>query len=235
MNQILLVEDNADYQKIVIKSLGHHRVSCAQNVDEALAMLSLQSYDLILLDIGLPQKDGYSLLSEIQSNPDLMAIPIICLTGKTEMINKVTAFSLGADDYIIKPFDPIEFKARVDSRLNKLKKLTFNTETLVVGDVEINTSSHEVYLHKENNKTPVHLTLTEFKLFRALASRVDQVHSRDQLLVKTWGNEADVFDRSVDVHICSLRKKIRASNCQIKSVPGLGYRLILKNSQKQSA
>src|SRR5262245_23326752 len=123
MYQILLVEDAEEYQKIVTRALGQHRVTCVSTVDDALCSLKENEFDLILLDINLPKRNGYSLLSELQATPLERPIPVLCLTGKSEITDKVTAFSLGADDYIVKPFDPIELKARVDAKLTKFRRL----------------------------------------------------------------------------------------------------------------
>lgn len=224
MNHILLVEDSPEFQKLVSRALGHHRVTVAGNVDEASRLLRASRFDLVLLDISLPKRDGFALLSEIQSDSELCGIPVICLTGKTEVSDKVAAFSLGADDYVVKPFHPIELKARVDGRISKCGRRAESESVLKVGILEIDRSTHRAMVRDSGRAREVKLTQTEFKLLCVLVSRPDQVYSRDQLLVAAWGEDADVLDRAVDVHLCSLRKKLGSCGSAIEAVPGVGYR-----------
>lgn len=224
VRNILLVEDSEQYQKIVKRALSHHTILCAGDVDTALELLSQNSYDLILLDISLPKKNGYNLLSEIQSDPERCRIPIICLTAKTEVTDKVTAFSLGAEDYIVKPFDPIELRARVDAKLSRLDRKPNTSDVIQIGAIEIDTARHRVSIQLDGRKKTISVTQTEFKLLACLAKHPDQVYTRDQLLVAAWGEDARVLDRAVDVHLCSLRKKLKDISSCIEAVPGVGYR-----------
>jgi DNA-binding response OmpR family regulator len=224
VHHILLVEDSPEFQKLVSRSLGHHKITVAESVDEASRLLRQTRFDLVLLDISLPKRDGYALLSEIQSDAELSGVPVICLTGKTEVTDKVTAFSLGADDYIVKPFHPIELKARVDGRLNKHGRRVESESLLKVANLEIDRTTHRVTVRDGRAEREVKLTQTEFKLLCLLVARPEQVYSRDQLLVAAWGEDADVLDRAVDVHLCSLRKKLGVCGAAIEAVPGIGYR-----------
>lgn len=226
MYHILLVEDSVEYQKIIQHTFPMHKVTTMEDVDSALHFLKNTNCDLILLDIGLPKKNGYSLLSELQSLPHLSGIPIICLTGKTEITDKTTAFSLGADDYIVKPFDPIELRVRVDGKLNKSNRQKSKADVTVLGALEINHGLHKASLHTNGAPREIHLTQTEFKLLVCLVRRPEQVFSRDQLLVAAWGESAKVLDRAVDVHVCSLRKKLLNYGGCVKSVPGVGYKFV---------
>src|SRR4051812_49092341 len=101
MHHILLVEDSTEYQTIVSRSLGHHKITCVSDVDSALEAIDAHLFDLILLDIQLPKRNGYSLLHELQAHPEASAVPVICLTGQGSVTDKVTAFSLGVEDYIV--------------------------------------------------------------------------------------------------------------------------------------
>ncbi len=225
MQQILLVEDSEEYQKIVVRALNHYQIVCVENAEDALSRLEQTQFALILLDIHLPVRDGYSLLSEIQSNSETSSVPVICLTGKTAVTDKITAFSLGADDYIIKPFDPLELRARVDAKLNKTSKSKSSGNLLFINKLEISHNTHRVFVHEGSKKNEVELTQTEFKILSCLARRPDQAFSRDQLLVAVWGEDARVLDRVVDTHICSLRKKLGPEGSFIKAVPGIGYKI----------
>ncbi len=230
MHTILFVEDSEQYQSMVKKILSHHKLIITDDPDAVESIVKEQKIDLILLDINLPKRDGYSVLSDLQSSPESASVPVICLTGKSAVSDKVTAFSLGADDFIQKPFDPIELKVRVDSKLLKAKKQRKQNENFQCGSLRIDLNSHLV-IH-ESSKKEISLTQTEYKLLGHFARNPGQVFTREQLLSIVWGNEGSVFDRAVDVHICSLRKKLTPYGVGFKSVPGIGYKLDLKDLKK---
>lgn len=225
MQRILLVEDTSDFQKIVSRILDPHQVICADCVATALELLEQQTFHLILLDIELPDRDGYSLLAEIQSHPTHASTPIICLTGKTAVTDKVTAFSLGADDYIVKPFDPIEFKARIESKLKKSRHRVVREQWIRHGDLRVDPVNHRASIVREGRSSDIELTQTEFKILVCLANRSGQVYSRQQLLQAVWGTTTNVVERVVDVHVHGLRKKLGPCASYIKAVPGFGYKL----------
>lgn len=233
--KILVVEDAEDYQKIVSHSLGDHSVHCVDSVDAGANALRNEAYDLVIVDINLPGKDGYVLLAEIRSNPELAELPVLCLTGRTEITDKITAFSLGADDYLTKPFNPLELKARVDSKLRKYGRKRSERLRTRVGDLEIDHERHRVSVQAEGQTREVEVTQTEFKILTALARRPDQVLTRDQLLVAAWGEDANVLERVVDSHVCLLRKKLGAHGSYIKAVTGVGYRISVVAPKKKPA
>lgn len=226
MPKVLLIEDSEEYQILVSRTLAHLEVFVSASAESALDILARQEIDLILLDIHLPHRDGYSLLAELQSKDATKDVPVICLTGKSAVTDKVTAFSLGAEDYLVKPFDPLELRARVDSRLSKIHKKNERDTFLNIGNIEIDSGRHRVFLHHEGKRQEVELTQTEFKILFSLAKKPDHIFSRDFLLVSVWGEDARVLDRVVDTHVCSLRKKLVHSTPVIKSVPGIGYKLV---------
>jgi two-component system phosphate regulon response regulator PhoB len=232
MAKLLLVEDSEDIQKIVKRALNEHVVTICTSVDEATTVLRSQHADLILLDINLPLKNGYSLLQEVAANHDFRDIPVICLTGRTDLTDKITAFSMGAEDYVVKPFDPIELQARINAKLKR--RASAKANILNVGGIEVDVSSHRVKVIEGNQSREVSLTQTEFKLLYTMARSVDRVFSRDQLLVSAWGEDARVNDRVVDVHLCSLRKKLGKTATSIQAVPGVGYRLSRSSEAKKA-
>lgn len=234
MNRILLVEDAADIQKIVTRTFSHHSVSCVTTVSEAQLALNRGMFDLILLDINLPGESGYALLNEMGSVGGARDIPIICLTSKTALEEKVTAFSLGAEDYIEKPFEPMELRARVDAKLRKIQAKD-ETQIVQAGDLNIDLSRHRVSIQDHGRSREVAITQTEFKLLCCLAKAIDRVFTRDQLLVAAWGEDAQVNDRVVDVHLCSLRKKLGKSSKHIQAVTGVGYRFTILEQEKKAA
>jgi DNA-binding response OmpR family regulator len=226
MYKILLVEDAQDFQLLIRKIFSHHHVIVTNDPDRVESLSIEHKVDLIILDIALPKRDGFSVLSDLQSSPELASIPVICVTGKASTSDKVTAFSLGADDFIEKPFDPIELRVRADARLAKSNKVRQQLENLSCGDLKIDFNSHVVL--DVSTQKEISLTQTEYKILSHFAKHPGNVFSREQLLNMIWGNEGAVFDRAVDVHICSLRKKISGTGIIFKSVAGVGYRLELQ-------
>lgn len=232
MFKILIVEDSPEFQLIISRTLPDFHLCCRASAEEASLELQNEKFDLILLDINLPQRDGYSLLTEIQSKPATASIPVLCLTGRKEITDKVTAFSLGADDFITKPFDPIELRARVEAKLKKLTRAKNDEQITVIGEIEIDHSRHRVAIIEGERRREVQITQTEFKILCCLSRRPEQVYTRDQLLVAAWGEDARVLDRVVDAHVCLLRKKLGKYSSYIKAVSGLGYKLTPSTVQR---
>ncbi len=230
--KILTIEDTTEYQKIISHALSGHSVLCRTTVDEALMALRNENFDLIIVDINLPGKDGYSLLVEIQGNNELADIPVLCITGRKEITDKITAFSLGADDYLTKPFDPLELKARVESKLKKYKRKKMGMQTTVIGEIEIDHERHRVSIRTPNENREVDVTQTEFKILCCLARRPEQVYTRDQLLVAAWGEDARVLERVIDSHVCLLRKKLGYHGHYIRAVSGIGYKITALKKNK---
>lgn len=228
---ILVIEDSPEYQLLVSRALSQHKLIVVDHPDMVMNALEANSIELIILDITLPSRDGFSVLQEIQSHALYEEIPVICLTGKDQISDKVTAFSLGADDYVQKPFNPIELKARVESRL--IKRTRNLSKNLELGEVQIDFNSHRVTV--DGGLKEVSLTQTEFKILSYMGKHPDQVFSREQLLVSIWGDDGAVFDRAVDVHVCSLRKKLAPYGVQFKSVAGVGYKIGLNARKCQKA
>lgn len=233
--KVLVVEDSEEYQKIIGRTLSDYTVTLAGSAEDASAILKKDTFDLILVDINLPKKDGYSLISEIQASHDLTEVPLLCLTGRKEITDKVTAFSLGADDYITKPFDPLELRARIDSRFKKTRRKNSKDLTTTVGEIEIDHARHRVTILMDSEKVEVEVTQTEFKILCCLARRPDQVYTRDQLLVAAWGEDARVLERVVDAHVCLLRKKLGPYSKYIKAVTGVGYKLTAVHRKTKAA
>ena len=224
LKHLLIVEDSKIFQKLLQRSLAPHRMTFVETVDEGMRVLRNTQIDLILLDITLPGRDGYSMLGELQSLPEFENIPVICLTGKTEVSDKITAFTLGADDYIVKPFEPLELRARVEGRLAKVARKRETLSVTRIGDLEVDLTAHRASVVTDGEKSTLSLTQTEFKLLCCLVRRPDQVFTRDQLLVAAWGEDANVLDRVIDVHVSALRRKLGRLGDSIEAVPGLGYR-----------
>ncbi|MGZ3687796.1 MAG: response regulator transcription factor [Bdellovibrionota bacterium] len=225
MTNVLLVEDAVEYQILVRSALGGgFALTSVGRADEARIAIRKQPFDLLILDVKLPEGDGFELCSQIRSLPEYEDVPIIFLTGKRETDDKVRGFSLGADDYIVKPFDPKELRARVESRILRAQVRRSSSDKLRFGDVVLHLSSQEATRQSAGAaEQNIDLTPAEFKLLCFLIKSVGRVVSREQLIQALWKNESEILDRTVDKHVSTLRKKLRATSLRIESVYSSGY------------
>lgn len=222
--KVLVVEDVLDIQMIIEACLNSSaQLIRAASKAEAVEKLNAHKIDLVLLDVSLPDGDGFNLCSEIKSIDSWANIPIFFLTGKVNTVDKVMAFNLGAEDYITKPFDPMELKARVEAKLRQIQK---NLETSVTthGPLRIDSTRQTVEVSVDGQWHALPMTFTEFKLMTYFAKHIDHVLSRNQIIEYVWGTGVHVIDRNVDSHVSSLRKKLTPHSRLIKSVHGLGYK-----------
>ncbi len=225
MKTILCVEDNAEIQILVEAALDQHQVVLTKTLADAKAALKKQTFDLVILDLELPDGDGMKFLAEIGQDAE---IPVFILTGRTETANKVIAFSLGVDDFISKPFDPLELRARVNAKLKKTATAQDQQAVLKLKDMTIDVEKQRVSILKPPGQAEnVFLTSIEFRLLLTFARAPDRVFSRTQLLDKVWGSDIAVTDRTVDTHVGHLRKKIQVSVVKIETVLNEGYRLLI--------
>lgn len=221
MFRILCVEDADDILEILTTTLESHQLTFARTIKDALRLLSTDSFSLMLLDIELPDGSGFEILAQLQEK--LKDLPVICLTGKKDFGSKVSAFSLGVDDFIQKPFDPREVKLRVDAKLRKLTSARQEGQMLRVGDLSF--SSEEQRLQRSSDNKFIGLTAHEFRIFQLLARTPNKVFKRVEILDRVWTDSVSVTDRTVDVHISNLRRKLRGTRVSIETVIGTGYRL----------
>lgn len=223
MHKILLVEDSKEIYQMVSQAVGSLvDLSWASTVTEATQSLSENNFSLILLDVELPDGNGIDLCSKIQaSNPNL---PIFFLTAHADLSEKVLGFSAGADDYITKPFAPLELRARLESRLRKLDLTKQNSDRLKWKELEINKSRQEVSINENGQYHKIDLTALEFKILLYFAAKPGDVILRDQILNDIWGEDIHVYHRSVDTHVSKLRKKLGTVSNVIESVHGAGYK-----------
>jgi two-component system phosphate regulon response regulator PhoB len=221
--KILLVEDEEDILELVTYNLTRegYRVTGVASGELALKNLKEHTYDLVILDLMLPGVDGLEVCKTMKGNVEMQDIPVIMLTARSQEADVVTGLELGADDYVTKPFSPRVLVARVRAVLRRLYT-TQNEEPVVLdfGDLKILPGFHEV---RVKNK-PVNLTLTEFRILQFLAKRPGWVYSRYQIIDVVQGEEHIVTDRSVDVQIVGLRKKLGVAARHVETVRGVGYR-----------
>lgn len=221
MNTILLVEDSVEINTLIERALHNVcKITWVKSINEAKKVLAESTYDLIILDIELPDGNGIDFCGELNTKDPNQAIFI--LTSHTSLSEKVLGFTAGADDYITKPFEMIELKARIEAKLKKL----CDTPNLVFKNdlIEINKNSQTTKIFENEKFIDIDLTNIEFKLLTYLSDRKETVVHRDTLLNEIWGNNVYVYARSVDTHVSKLRKKLRSASELIKSIHGVGYK-----------
>lgn len=226
MHKVLLVEDSEEYQILVSRALTDlAEVVVAPTAREAQEILKSTDIDLVLLDVGLPDRLGYELVSELRAGRE-KELPIIILTARSAISDKVTGFSLGADDFVVKPFDVLELQARVGARLRRGSKEKSERTLLQFDGLSLNVVSHEVRVRENARDHLVELTPHEYKLLQLLMMNPNVVFSRDKLLDRVWGSGRHVEDRTVDRHISSLRKKLGSRGSHVRTITGSGYKFV---------
>ena len=223
--KILLVEDSKEIKSLVDVALSSNSgdLDWAKTIEEGRSFLEENEYSIVLLDIELPDGNGFTLCSEIQSQ--YPGTSIFFLTAHDQLSEKVMGFSAGADDYITKPFEPLELQARITAKLKKIEALQSNADKMEWSSLSIDKSSQEVRIKDESDEMKmVDLTSLEFKLLLYLAKREGEVVEREKMLDDIWGEDVHVYSRSVDTHISKLRKKLENQSEIIESVHGVGYK-----------
>lgn len=224
MSSILLVEDAPDVSDLIFFALTREgmRVDVAENLAKAKEKIKQSTYDVVLLDIHLPDGDGFDLLPIIQASDTNSGALIFFLTSRDDNQSKIAAFGLGADDYIVKPVNLLELVARMSSRLKKKSTQQEKPEFYVIDHFEFNLYSQRLTLL--DTKTEIDLSPREFKILFSLAVRPDQVLSRRDILKKINGLNIHVSQRTIDTYVCSIRKKLKELGKCVESVSGEGYR-----------
>jgi two-component system phosphate regulon response regulator PhoB len=223
-SHILVVDDEPDLLELVHYTLTRtgYQVCCVKSGEEALTQVQSRLPDLIVLDLMLPGMDGLEICQRLKREPRTAAIPIVMLTARSEEADVVTGLELGADDYLTKPFSPRVLSARIKAVLRRQQTVVDSEAEIVVrGELVIHPGHHEVRV----NNRPLPLTPTEFRILQLLALRPGWVFSRYQIVDGARGDDAGVTERSVDVHIAALRRKLGAQADIIETVRGVGYRL----------
>ncbi len=222
--RILVVDDEADIVALVAYHLakGGYRVSTAASGLDALETARRERPALVVLDLMLPGLSGYEVLDRLRSDEATRDIAVLMLTARREEQDRIRGLSLGADDYLTKPFSPQEMVLRVAAILRRVGAARANpTDTLVVGPLEIDTAAHAVRV----SGAAVELTATEYKLLLVLAERRGRVQARALLLQSVWDAAPDIQTRTVDMHVQRLRAKLGIAGDLVETVRGFGYRL----------
>src|SRR5260221_3663186 len=220
MSTILVVDDDPHLRELVSVFLQREGFAVVEAADgeDALAKLVTRKADMVILDIMMPKMDGWELCRQLRT---LYDIPILMLTVKGETSQKLKGFHIGTDDYLVKPFEPLELVARVKALLKRYRIAT--SQTVRVGELLMDRKTFEVAIHGE----PVTLPLKEFELLFKLAGSLGRTFSRDQLIEDIWGYGFDGNERTLDVHINRLRDRLPEArhSFRIRTIRGLGYRL----------
>jgi two-component system alkaline phosphatase synthesis response regulator PhoP len=221
--KILIIEDDQDIVELLTHYLAKENFVLKDAVDgfSGLKKAQAESFDLIILDIMLPEMDGLEVCKELRGDPKTSSVPIIMLTAKTEETDKIVGLELGADDYVTKPFSPKELVARVKALLRRAERKAEKEKIYHYGKLTLDLSKHEVIF---DNK-PIELTSKEFDLLECLLRSKGRVLSRDYLMTEVWGYDYYGGMRTVDVHIRRLREKIPSLAKVIQTVKNLGYKL----------
>ncbi len=222
-HRILVVDDEPDITALVAYHLAKagYRVSTAANGPDALKAAREERPDIVILDVMLPGASGYDVLAELRRREETRDVGVILLTARREEPDRIRGLSLGADDYLTKPFSPAELALRVNALLRRLAAPSVSGgSTLAAGPIAIDRSAHKVAVEGSE----IDLTATEYKLLLTLVERRGRVQTRPQLLETVWEAQPDIQTRTVDMHVQRLRSKLGPAGDLIETVRGFGYR-----------
>jgi two-component system phosphate regulon response regulator PhoB len=234
MNELItIVEDEDDIRALVCAGLRRERFRVREFSDGKGFLSSLRSErpDLVVLDLMLPDTDGFTICRGMRADRALASIPVIILTARAEEADRILGLELGADDYVVKPFSPKELAARVKAVLRRSSPEAGRSRLEIADGLLIDVDTHEVFVRGRK----LELTQAEFRLLHLLASRGGWVFSREKILDHLWGDEKNVTDRSVDVHVKHLRDKLGPAGGMIVNVRGVGYKLAVPAGEPRPA
>ncbi|WP_068544395.1 response regulator transcription factor [Thalassotalea crassostreae] len=220
--QLLIIDDDNELVELLSEYLGSEGYDVTSCLDglSGLEQAKKQSYDLILLDVMMPGLNGFEVLKALGDN---FSTPVLMLTAKDDDYDKILGLELGADDYLSKPYNPKELLARIKAIIRRIDIISSksNAEELLINQIELNCSTRQVM----SNKKPVSLTGTEFEILHLLMSNVNQVVSKEQLSEEVLHRPISSYDRSIDMHISNIRRKIgdNGKEEKIKTIRAVGY------------
>lgn len=227
MNRILMIDDDVALTELVKDYLqldGFAFDACHDGVT-GLTQAQSQQHDLLLLDVMLPGMDGFSLLQQLRKTSNC---PVLMLTARGDEIDRIVGLELGADDYLAKPFNPRELVARIKAIFRRIELVQQNKErqvtTITLHDLQLDSSSHQLTVQQQ----PVQLTATEFQLLDYLMRRAGQVISKEELSKQVLGRSLQLHDRSLDMHLSNIRRKLAQHSAQeyIQTLRGSGFRVV---------
>ena len=220
---ILVIDDEKDLLELVRYNLEKEQfdVILAPDGESGLEIATKHQPDLIVLDVMMPGMDGLEVCQRLRAHPKARHIPIIMLTARAAEADRVVGLELGADDYVTKPFSPRELVARIKAVLRRTTTPPQAPQVIRHGPIVIDETRHEVTCNAQS----VQLTATEFRILQYLVSRPGQVCSRDQIIDAALGHDTAVFDRTIDVHMTAIRRKLGSAGDCVETVRGFGYKL----------
>ncbi|MBN2317879.1 MAG: response regulator [Acidobacteria bacterium] len=220
--RILAIDDEADLIELVRYNLEQEgfQVISASDGESGLKIALQEIPDLVLIDLMLPGMDGLEVCRSLRTDNRTASIPVIMLTAKSAESDRIVGLELGADDYVVKPFSPRELAARVKAVLRRTRLPRSQSKLIHRGGLSIDLTRREVSLEG----IPIELTATEFRLLQFFADHPGRVFSRSELIDAALGRDVSVVDRTIDVHITGLRKKLGSGGDWIETVRGFGYR-----------
>lgn len=219
---VLVVDDEPHIVALVAYHLAKagYRVATATNGNDALSLANRDRPSLVVLDLMLPGMSGFEVLKKLRARDHTKDVAVLMLTARREEPDRIEGLSLGADDYLVKPFSPQELVLRVKAILRRSGSARASRDTMVVGPLHIDRSGHKVYV----DGGEVELTPTEYRLLLLLAERSGRVQDRSHLLETVWDAAPDIQTRTVDMHVQRLRTKLGRAGDMIETVRGFGYR-----------
>ena len=221
-HKLFIVEDEPDLRDTLKYNFENEgfKVEAFSNGESFLDILQKNKPHLVILDLMLPGVSGLDVCRELRSNDNYAEIGVVMLTAKSEEVDRIVGFELGADDYVTKPFSVRELILRVKVLLKKRTDNSANEQILKYGPISMNLEAHDVSVYEQS----IILTALEFKLLKHLLKRKGRVQTRDQLLGDVWGYSSEVTTRTVDTHIKRLREKLGKPGELIQTIRGVGYR-----------
>ncbi|MCB0422973.1 MAG: response regulator transcription factor [Bdellovibrionales bacterium] len=230
--KIFVLEDGLDTQLILKSTLSDlYDLTMVSHIEPVLSTLMSNRFDLLLLDINLPDGTVWKTFESIRRLTGYEETPVLFLTSREAISDKLMAFDLGADDYLIKPCNPLELKARIDIRFKKMSKKSKDSSRI---PIDLQVDSRRVFILENGVSNEIQLTKTEFRILQLFLSRPSVLLSRDTILNAVWGN-LNVYDRTVDAHVSKLRKKLGVYGACIISLHGEGYRFEMDSVPLESA
>jgi two-component system phosphate regulon response regulator PhoB len=223
VTRILIVDDEPDLVRLLdynLKQAGFETETTATG-ESALSAARARRPDLIVLDLMLPDLSGTEVCRQLRRDTNLKSVPIVMLTAKSEEVDRVVGFELGADDYVTKPFSVRELVLRLKAILRRGTQAEPGSGPTTLGVLKVDVEAHRCFVEGQE----VVLTALEFKLLTTLLQRLGRVQSREQLLSDVWGISAEIETRTVDTHVKRLREKLGSARDYIETVRGVGYRM----------
>lgn len=225
VQRVLIIEDNTDMREVLTRFLENNgfKVTALDSTEDGIDAVDEHDYDLALIDINLPGKSGFSMIEYIREQKKTM--PLIAMTARDGLQDKLNGFELGLTDYLVKPFDLKELLARMQVHLSRAGT-TNKTAEVSTKHFRINPQSWEFFATKNHLQNQIELTKTEFRIMHLLILNNRTVVKLDDLIEFVWGDTPEALNPPVRIHLANLRKKIGDENLSIiKTIPGIGYRL----------